>query len=168
MQVIYQSFFNALMTPYPINKPNKMNKIETEQQVAQKVTLVGSAVDAVLGILKVIAASLSGSQALMADGIHSLSDLFTDLLVLISFKLSRRSPDNNHQFGHLRFESLGNLILGFILLLVALGIALDAFLRNSQSELTLLGIGSLVATVICKEAIFFTQKKPVIRLIANY
>ena len=136
-----------------------MNKNETEQQVAQKVTIIGSLVDACLGFLKIIAASLSGSQALMADGIHSLSDLFTDLLVLISFKISRQSPDKNHQFGHLRFESLGNLILGFILLLVAIGIGLDSIMRDTQSQLTWLGIGSLLATIICKEAIFFYTKK---------
>ncbi|EAQ67016.1 hypothetical protein MED121_13850 [Marinomonas sp. MED121] len=136
-----------------------MNKIETEQEVAQKVTLIGSALDAVLGVLKIIAANLSGSQALMADGIHSLSDLFTDVLVLISFKISRQSPDKNHQFGHLRFESLGNLILGFILLLVAIGIGLDAILRSSQSHLTWLGVGSLLITIICKEVIFFYTKK---------
>lgn len=136
-----------------------MNKNETEQEVAQKVTLIGSAVDALLGIFKILAASASGSQALMADGIHSLSDLFTDLLVLISFKISRRSPDENHQFGHLRFESLGNLILGFILLLVATGIAFDSVLRDSQSHLTWLGVSSLIITIISKEAIFFYTKK---------
>lgn len=136
-----------------------MNKNETKQEVAQKVTLIGSAIDAFLGLFKILAASASGSQALMADGIHSLSDLFTDLLVLISFKISRQSPDENHQFGHLRFESLGNLILGFILLLVAAGIALDSILRDSQSHLTWLGISSLIITIISKEAIFFYTKK---------
>jgi len=153
------SFLNSLIPPYLNYKLNQMNKNETEQEVAQKVTLIGSAVDALLGCLKILAASVSGSQALMADGIHSLSDLFTDLLVLISFKISRQSPDKNHQFGHLRFESLGNLILGFILLLVAAGIVLDSILRDSQSHLTWLGISSLIITIISKEAIFFYTKK---------
>lgn len=136
-----------------------MNKIETEQRLAQKVTLIGGGIDALLGILKILAASISGSQALMADGIHSLSDLLTDLMVLISFKISRQSPDKNHQFGHLRFESLGNLLLGFILLLVALGIGLDSVLRDSHSQITWLGVSTLIATIICKEAIFFYTKK---------
>ena len=159
MQAKNISFFNLLLPPYPKYKLNQMNKNESEQEVAQKVTIIGSFVDALLGILKIIAANLSGSQALMADGVHSLSDLFTDLLVLISFKISRQSPDKNHPFGHLRFESLGNLILGFILLLVATGIALDSILRDSQSQFTWLGIISLVATIIAKEAIYFYTKR---------
>jgi len=136
-----------------------MNKIETEQRLAQKVTLLGGTIDALLGLLKIFAASISGSQALMADGINSLSDLLTDLMVLVSFKISRQSPDKNHQFGHLRFESLGNLLLGFILLLVAVGIGLDSALRDSAAQITWLGVGTLIATIICKEGIFFYTKK---------
>ena len=59
------------------------------------------------------------SHALVADGIHSLSDLATDILVWILNGVGVREPDEDHPYGHERFETLGAMILGFILMLVA-------------------------------------------------
>lgn len=89
---------------------------------ASKVTLVGALFDALLGVVKIITGLLGHSAALIADGVHSLSDLATDVVVLISIRLGGRAPDQNHPFGHRRIETLGTVILGLMLLAIALGL----------------------------------------------
>ncbi|MCC5827371.1 cation diffusion facilitator family transporter [Alkalimonas sp.] len=86
---------------------------------ASQVTLVGAAFDALLGVVKVITGVFGHSAALVADGIHSLSDLATDAVVLVSIRLGGRAADTSHPFGHRRIETLGTVLLGFILLAVA-------------------------------------------------
>ncbi|MDP4535799.1 cation diffusion facilitator family transporter [Alkalimonas collagenimarina] len=89
---------------------------------ANKVTLVGALFDTLLGVLKIITGVLGHSAALVADGIHSLSDLATDAVVLVSIRLGGKAADKNHPFGHRRIETLGTVLLGLMLLAVALGL----------------------------------------------
>jgi cation diffusion facilitator family transporter len=101
----------------------------SESQEARKVTLVGMIINIILSIAKVIAGTLFHSAALVADGIHSISDLLTDILVLIVTRFSREEPDAEHPYGHGRFETLGTVVLGSLLLAVAGGMVLDSFQR---------------------------------------
>lgn len=103
---------------------------------AQKITLIGAILDALLGIVKILAGSLAHSTALIADGIHSLSDLLTDFMVYIILKFSHQAPDKEHPWGHARFETLGTIILGGLLILVAGGIAYNS-LQNLLSNASL-------------------------------
>ena len=98
----------------------------TPQSEAQKITLIGAILDTLLGALKIIIGSLAHSTALVADGIHSLSDLLTDVMVIVIFKYSHQEPDKEHPWGHARFETLGTIILGGLLILVAGAIAYDS------------------------------------------
>ena len=127
-------------------------------QEARKVTLVGAAVDLVLGVSKVIVGYIGNSQALIADGIHSFSDLATDGLVLFAVKHGRREADEKHPYGHGRIETLITVILGVSLIGVAIGIAYDASLRLMHPDLLLQPnwIVLVVATIsiISKEAIY--------------
>ncbi|MEE4360509.1 MAG: cation diffusion facilitator family transporter, partial [Pseudomonadales bacterium] len=100
-----------------------------ERRIARDVTLVGSALDAGLGAAKIVVGAWAGSQALIADGVHSLSDLATDAGVLVVTAMSRKGPDTEHPYGHERFETLGTLALGAVLLVVAGGLAYDSLLR---------------------------------------
>ncbi|MEE9492816.1 MAG: cation diffusion facilitator family transporter [Gammaproteobacteria bacterium] len=124
----------------------------------RKVTLVGSVVDLVLGLMKIFIGWLANSQALIADGIHSLSDLLTDFLVLYAAKHSHKEADENHPYGHGRIETLATVALGFALIVVAVGIAWDAIVRLDRAQ-TPLVFGSLalavaVLSVLSKEAIY--------------
>jgi len=83
---------------------------------ARKVTLVGSAVDLALGLAKVIVGYIGNSQALIADGIHSFSDLATDGVVLFAMKHGSREADEAHPYGHGRIETLATVILGVALI----------------------------------------------------
>ncbi len=89
----------------------------------QRVTWIGMLVNTLLIVFKLIGGWLGSSQALIADAVHSLSDFFTDLVVLVGLKLGRQEPDEQHPFGHARLETLASAIVGFALILVAVYLA---------------------------------------------
>ena len=124
----------------------------------RKVTLVGSAIDLLLAVLKLIFGWIGQSQALIADGIHSLSDLATDAMVIYAAKHSSKDADECHPYGHGRFETVATVLLGAALILVGIGIAWDATLRLFKPEsLFNPGLIALVVaalSVILKEAIY--------------
>ena len=93
------------------------------------VTVVGGVVDLLLGVAKVVVGISAGSQALVADGVHSFSDLATDFLVLFAAKHAHRQADTEHPYGHGRIETVATVVLGVSLMVVALGISYDAVRR---------------------------------------
>lgn len=123
-----------------------------------RVTLVGSAIDLALGIAKIGFGITAHSQALVADGVHSLSDLATDVLVLYAAKHGSREADEEHPYGHGRFETLATVGLGVALIATAIGISFDAARRLFRPELLLSpGIWALVIaalSIVLKEAIY--------------
>ncbi|MBZ9537790.1 cation transporter [Modicisalibacter tunisiensis] len=94
-----------------------------ETRLAHRVTIIGAVLDTLLGIAKILVGLAVGSAALVADGIHSFSDLLTDVFVVVATHFGRQEPDHNHPYGHGRIETLGTLLLGSVLLFVAGGIA---------------------------------------------
>ena len=99
-----------------------------------RVTLVGSVIDLALGIAKIAGGYFAQSQALIADGIHSLSDLVTDAAVLYAAKHSHREADEEHPYGHGRIETVATVALGVALIAVAVGISYDALIRLFNPE----------------------------------
>ena len=102
--------------------------------IIRRVTLVGAGVDLVLALGKIGGGFAAHSQSLVADGVHSLSDLVTDLLVLLAAKLARAKPDAEHPYGHERIETAATVALGVVLILIGAGIAFDAFRRLFHPE----------------------------------
>ena len=102
--------------------------------IIRRVTLVGAAVDAILALAKVGGGLAAQSQSLVADGVHSLSDLVTDLLVLFAARLARAKPDADHPYGHERIETAATVALGVVLILIGAGIAFDSFWRLFHPE----------------------------------
>ncbi|HEX22777.1 MAG TPA: cation transporter [Chromatiales bacterium] len=125
---------------------------------ARHVTLVGAVVDLLLGVAKIIVGFIGNSQALVADGIHSLSDLATDVIVLLAMKHGSRAADEEHPYGHGRIETLATVVLGVALLAVAIGIAYDASLRLLNPELLphpgWLALSVAAISIVAKEAIY--------------
>ena len=124
----------------------------------RKVTLVGAVVDLLLGIVKILVGTTANSQALIADGVHSLSDLATDFLVLFAAKHSHREADEEHPYGHGRIETVATVILGVALALVAVGICYDALHRMRDPELLghpgMLALLVALVSVASKEIIY--------------
>jgi len=135
-----------------------IDKHDARYREVRKVTLVGSMVDLLLAITKLVVGYVGQSQALIADGIHSFSDLVTDFLVLFAFKHSSRDADEDHPYGHGRIETLMTVALGISLILIGLGIAWDSIRRLFEPELLFhpTGIVLVVAaiSIISKEAIY--------------
>ena len=102
--------------------------------IIRRVTLVGAGVDLMLAFGKIAGGFAAHSQSLVADGVHSLSDLVTDLLVLLAAKLARAKPDAEHPYGHERIETAATVALGAVLIVIGAGIAFDAFRRLFHPE----------------------------------
>lgn len=109
--------------------PDRQTQLTYERSAATRITLIGMILDAFLGVLKVITGLLFHSQALIVDGIHSFSDVASDLVVLSVMRLSRQEPDQEHPYGHQRIETLGTMVLGSLLIAVGAALAWDNTLR---------------------------------------
>ncbi len=102
-----------------INNNYKINiaieNAEARSDAAVRTTWFGLIVNIGLTVLKITAGIIGRSSAMIADGIHSLSDFFTDMIVLIGFHFVRKPPDKTHDYGHGKFETLIAAIIGLIL-----------------------------------------------------
>lgn len=85
-------------------------------------TLVGSVGNLLLTVGKITAGIVGKSSAMIADGVHSLSDLVTDIIVLVFIKISGKEQDHNHQYGHGKFETFATMLISFTLMVVGAGI----------------------------------------------
>ena len=92
--------------------------MEDREREIRKVTLWGAAVNITLTIAKLLAGVFGRSAAMVADGVHSLSDLLTDAIVLIFTHISSKGKDRDHSFGHGKFETMATLIISVILIVV--------------------------------------------------
>jgi len=138
-----------------------MNK-KDRAQASQKVTIVGAIVDFLLAIFKIVAGAIGNSGALIADGIHSFSDLLSDGVVWYAAKHSAEEADEEHPYGHERFETVATLGLAIILAIIGTSIVFDAFDRLSDpSELShnalLLSVATL--SIFSKEALYWYTLK---------
>lgn len=104
----------------------KMTDDGQRAQVARKTTLVSVVVNLFLSSAQVLAGVFSSSQGLIADGIHSLSDLVADFVVLLANKKSGKPSDSDHHYGHRRYENGASLVIGALLLLVGAGMLWSA------------------------------------------
>lgn len=85
-----------------------------------RVTLMGSVVNVILLVFKFIAGILGGSAAMIADAVHSLSDFLTDIVVIAFVRISSKPEDEDHDYGHGKYETLATSIIGLALLMVGL------------------------------------------------
>ncbi|MEQ1637051.1 MAG: cation diffusion facilitator family transporter [Methylococcales bacterium] len=110
------------------------NNEPSPDQYKTRVTVIGAISNLVLAILKVVFGLLWHSAALVADGIHTLSDLASDMLVIVAIKLGAREADHDHPYGHRRYETIATVVLGLGFLLLAGGIAWDVITRMTHPE----------------------------------
>ncbi|MES9833491.1 MAG: cation diffusion facilitator family transporter [Candidatus Thiodiazotropha sp. DIVDIV] len=134
-------------------------KGDQRYEMSRKAAVVGAVTNSVLAVLKILFGWLGHSQSLMADGIHSLSDLLTDALVLFTARHANEEPDEEHPYGHGRFETVGTLVLGGFLITVGVGIVWDAVFRLfSPEELLIpetLTLYVAAFSILANEALFF-------------
>ena len=108
--------------------------LQERAAAASRSTWVSVWVNVVLSTLQIVVGVLSKSQGLIADGIHSLSDLVADFVVLLANRHSQQDADENHPYGHQRFETAASLVLGLLLLAVGVGMVWSAVLKLETPE----------------------------------
>lgn len=108
--------------------------LEQRKNAMDKATWWGVIVNLVLAIGKLIIGFIGHSQALIADGLHSLSDLISDGLVLLATHHASADADEDHPYGHARYETLATIALGVLLIAVGIGISIDAIHRILNPE----------------------------------
>lgn len=139
----------------------KMDDFET---VATRVSLVSIVGNLILSLFKFLAGVLAHSGAMISDAIHSASDVFSSIIVIIGVKISAKDSDEDHPYGHERFECVAAIVLSVILLITGIFIgleALESILGGDYGSLTVPGMLALVAAVVSivsKEAMFWYTK----------
>jgi len=132
-----------------------------EKKILRQVTSVGITGNIVLVLLKLYAGIAGKSGAMVSDAIHSLSDVFATFVAFIGVRISRKTPDRAHPYGHDRFECLASMTLGLILLGTGLGIGISGvrtIAAGNYDTLETPAVIALVAAVISivsKEAMFW-------------
>ncbi|MEB3753193.1 cation diffusion facilitator family transporter [Acinetobacter sp. MD2(2019)] len=107
---------------------------EQKAKAASKSTWISVVVNVCLSIAQIGIGIFSKSQGLIADGIHSLSDLVADFIVLIANHFSQKDADESHPFGHYRFENAASFMLGLILVTVGIGMSISAIHKITHHE----------------------------------
>ena len=125
---------------------------------AQKCTWVSIGVNLLLTLFQMAGGWIAHSQALMADGLHSLSDLLSDVLVLYANRHGNRDADDNHPYGHARIETAATLILGVFLAALGIALLITAAMRLQQPgalrAISPLGLVIAVLALAAKEGMF--------------
>ena len=146
---------------------NKDMKIESsdEVRIGRRVTWVGFWTNAGLSVLKILAGVFGRSSAMIADGVHSASDLLTDIAVLIVIGVSRKKADSSHSYGHGKIETFVTFLIALLLAAVGIGILVDGVERGVEFfkggiilRPTWLALGMAIVSIIVKEWLFhFTR-----------
>lgn len=108
--------------------------VDQRHQAINRVTLWGVVVNLVLSAAKLAGGAIGQSQALLADGLHSLSDLASDAMVFFAAKHASEEADEEHPYGHARYETIATVALASLLVIVGLGIAYDAIVSLVGDE----------------------------------
>ena len=132
--------------------------LESRAKAASKSTWVSVVVNIFLSIGQILIGIFSKSQGLVADGIHTLSDLVADFIVLVANRHSQKAPDDAHPYGYLRFENAASFILGLILFIVGVGMlwtATHKILHPEQiPKVHSIALWIAITALICKELLF--------------
>ena len=134
---------------------------EAFQTAATRVSLVSMITNVILTLLKLAAGVIAHSGAMISDAVHSASDIFSGLIVMIGVRISSREPDESHPYGHERFECVAALLLSGVLAMVGGTIGVNAvrdIVTGRAQEMEVPGMLALIAAVVSivtKESLFW-------------
>ena len=147
------------------NKTKKQIVTEDEfQRVANRVSFITIVENMLLSLMKLIAGIVAHSGAMISDAVHSASDVFSTIVVIIGIRFASKESDKEHPYGHERLECVAAIVLAMVLFMTGLGIGMDAF-RNIVSgdygNLQVPGVLALIAalvSIVSKEAMYWYTK----------
>ena len=143
------------------------HKIETANKQIRAVTYLGVVINVLLSLIKIVVGTLAGSSALIADGVHSISDMATDLVVLWGVYLGSKEPDVEHPYGHGRTETFSALFIAAALVAVgwlmihraSLSIARFNFGITEPEDIRSSVIWVAISSVVLKEFLYRVNQK---------
>lgn len=140
------------------------------QRVAGRVSTMSIAGNVILSVFKLIAGIVAHSNAMVSDAVHSASDVFSTIVVMIGIRLASKKADKEHPYGHERMECVAAIVLAMVLFVTGLGIGMEALkniLSGSYHDLQVPGALALVAAIVSimvKEAMFWYTKIYAVRI----
>ncbi|MES2141814.1 MAG: cation diffusion facilitator family transporter [Pseudomonadota bacterium] len=141
---------------------NLQNFEQTRYRQARFIGLLGGIKNIFLATFKIIFAITGHSHALLADGIHSLSDLLVDCVVIIASKFGSKAADEDHPYGHGRIETAATVVLALVLATAAFGIIIDAGFTLASSHVNSIPapyvLWIAMASIILNELLYFWTK----------
>ncbi|MGB5833196.1 MAG: cation diffusion facilitator family transporter [Thiohalocapsa sp.] len=158
---VFERIAAPLAIKHQLTRDTQVDEM-TRQERARAVTratAVGALANIILSAVKIVAGWFGHSHALIADGVHSLSDLASDALVWTAGRKAAQAPDEQHPYGHGRYETMATLALGVLLVLVAIGIGWDATHRLFSPEALLrpepITLYAALASIAVKEWLYW-------------
>lgn len=146
----------------------KHNTLSNERcNEAKRVTWIGFVINTALTVLKIFAGIIGRSEAMLADGIHSMSDFFTDIVVLIGFRFTDKPADEGHNYGHGKYETLATVVIGAALFFAGVnifqkgvemiyGVLFKGYILDKPGLIALL---AALFSIITKEILYRYTKK---------
>ena len=138
-----------------------MTKEINREKEIYKITLWGSLVNFLLLVFKFVAGFVGNSAAMIADAVHSLSDFITDIIVILFVRVSSMPKDENHHYGHGKYETLATAIIGVVLFAVGVGILVNAvetiidfFHGKELAAPNIWALGAAAVSIVFKEALY--------------
>lgn len=125
--------------------------MKQEHNLAYKVSAVSIAVNLILSFGKLLAGILASSGAMISDAVHSASDVFSTIIVIVGVAISRKKSDSNHQYGHERMECMASLLLAAVLALTGAGIGINGIKKivdGNYDTLAVPGMLALIAAIV--------------------
>lgn len=143
-------------------------------RAAQRVTWVGFYINFVLSAIKILAGIFGKSTAMIADGIHSLSDFITDMIVVFFIGISGKERDHDHKYGHGKYETFATMLISVALIIVAIGIfwsgaskIYDVWNGAKIEQPSLLALGAALGSIFVKEGLYWYTRKVGMRIESN-
>ncbi len=145
-----------------MEKKNESRRVDREK-VTMRVSVVSILVNTLLSVFKVLAGVFAHSSAMVSDGVHSASDVFSTFIVILGVRISGKKPDEEHPYGHERFECVAAILLAAFLFVVGLGIGAKGIERlvaafKGTLDIPVPGLLSLIAalsSIVIKEAMYW-------------
>lgn len=134
-----------------------MDKKNMRYQEGRKISIISLISNTILALIKILIGFFANSKALIADGFHSVSDMASTIIVMVSIKFSETPADKNHPYGHEKAEALGTNILAVILILTSVFLGRDAVLTMLSGDIAEPGSWALIAafvSIIVKETLY--------------
>ena len=131
------------------------------EKIVMRVSFYSMATNIALSIFKVLAGFLAHSGAMVSDGIHSVSDVFSTVVVMVGYRLAGKESDENHQYGHERIECVAAILLSMILCVTGFAIGLAGFRKIIGQESIsleapgLLALAAAILSILVKEAMYW-------------